>query len=613
MVTSAFVLILFCLVISLPSFASFSHLGLHQDALATSLPGDNGKIAFGVSYGGGNISCEGDIVMMNPDGTDPATVPHSGSCGSSPSFSPDGRRIVFDAPRYNSEVGDLGGSQILAVNLDGSNHTTFSLTNMTVWDMSPSFSPDGTKIVFSSIRDGGSHSNIYVVNVDGTGSAIRLTNSNADDGSPVFSPDGTKIVFTRAGEIYSMNANDGSNQTNLTNNSDTNDSAPSFSPDGKKIAFAGDGNGSSNWDIYIMNAKDGTNKTRLTSDSASDTTPAWSPDSTKIAFSSWRDGGSNSEIYVMNADGSKQTRVTHFNNVPREAAIFGSPSWGPAMNFVSNVTASADNIPPVVSVVFPQDGSRFYFSSPLSKSDIHVRGTAFDFGSGVENVEVRVDSGAFHRADGNLAWEYSIPSSSVLHSEGIHNITIRATDAVGNTATNTIAISANLLKSRIFMPPTITRNIVVANNSSCMYFSAHDSVGLQKTAIWDPNTKTCTISSGTVVITNSGSIAIPSSVTLEIAKSVVFQNNGTLNNAGSIKNDGKLNNSGTIMSSGLFKNYGTLINSRTLSNSNILDNFGIVKNSGRLVNSGYIIIGHHGNSGGKIVGLGPIVNSGHIY
>ncbi len=611
-VSAVVILLLISSLGSLPNIGSYFHINPNQKALAIPLPPDKGKIAIGVFYGEGNVACGGDLILMNPDGTDPATVPHSGNCGSLPSFSPDGKRLVFDAPDYDFKLGVKGASRIIAVNVDGSNHTMLSLTNKTVSDMSPSFSPDGSKIAFSSLRDGSRYWHIYVMDANGTGGLLRLTNNNTNDGSPVFSPDGKKIAFTRDDEIYSMNADNGSDQTNLTNNSVAKDLAPSFSPDGTRIAFASDRDGDNNWNIYTMNAKDGANPTRLTSNPARDTAPTWSPDGTRIAFSSWRDGGSNSEIYVMNADGSKQTRITDFNNAPIDAASYGSPSWGPAVQLLSGATSSTDKVPPALSIVFPQDGSRFYFSSPSSESDIHVRGTASDFGSGIEKVEVRVDSDAFQKANGNLAWEYTISPSSILRSEGIHNITIKATDVSGNTSTNTIAISANILRSKSSTHTTLTKNIVVADNFSCMALSMHDSARSQKTANWEPNTRTCSITNGTVMIKSSNSLAIPPSVTLKIAKSVVLQNNGIIKNSGAIENDGKLNNSGILISSGVIKNYGTLTNSGTLSNSNILENFGLVDNSGRLINSGYVHMGHRVNSDGIIVGAGSILNSGYM-
>ncbi|HEY0099286.1 MAG TPA: hypothetical protein VGB76_10085, partial [Pyrinomonadaceae bacterium] len=145
------------------------------------------------------------------------------------------------------------------------------------------------------------------MNSDGSG-LVNLTNHQAGDYEPAFSPDGSRIVFNSTrdggdGEIYVMNA-DGTNQTRLTTNGGT---SPSFSPDGTKITFttaSSSGNGNA---VALMNA-DGTNPVALTNNAASDEEPAFSPDGAKIVFTSARDG--NSEIYVMNTEGSSPARLT---------------------------------------------------------------------------------------------------------------------------------------------------------------------------------------------------------------------------------------------------------------------------------------------------------------
>ena len=172
-----------------------------------------------------------------------------------------------------------GNEEIYLMNADGSGQT--DLTNNPADD-------SGSRLAARTVpgspssptRDG--NYEIYVMNADGSGQT-RLTNNPADDDYPAWSPDGTKIAFTsdRDGndEIYVMNA-DGSGQTRLTNNP-ADDQYPAWSPDGKKIAFDSDRDG--NYEIYVMNA-DGSGQTQLTNNPANDKYPAWSPDGKKIAF-----------------------------------------------------------------------------------------------------------------------------------------------------------------------------------------------------------------------------------------------------------------------------------------------------------------------------------------
>jgi Tol biopolymer transport system component len=327
------------LLLLLPSFLAIQS---NQSAWAGTFPGPNGQIAFSSTRDGVNNY---EIYVMNSNGSGQTRLTDEPDAfDGDPSWSPDGTKIAFVSDRDavsdgDDDINDIIFFDIYVMNADdGSGQTR--LTDNDGFDGHPSWSPDGTKIAFSSERDGTEESRnyeIYVMNLDGSGQTRLTDEPDADDFQPSWSPDGTKIAFVRDSDIYVMNANDGSGQTRLTDEPDASNFFPSWSPDGTKIAFSSERDGNS--DIYVMNADDGSGQTRLTDNDGFDGHPSWSPDGTKIAFVSDRDdagdGGDDvseeeeddgnffDEIYVMNAnDGSGQTRLTDND------AIDISTDWG---------------------------------------------------------------------------------------------------------------------------------------------------------------------------------------------------------------------------------------------------------------------------------------------
>jgi TolB protein len=161
----------------------------------------------------------------------------------SPSFAPDGSRVVFS-------LSDLQGHQLASVNAQGQEFKL--LTRAAGENCWPSYSPDGTSIAFGSSRDGDFE--IYVMDSDGNDTR-RLTRSPGRDMRPAWSPDGKWIAFvsTRDGdeEVYVMGA-DGSNPRNITNHP-ARDTDPAWHPDGQRIIFVSDRDGG--FDLYLAKSR----------------------------------------------------------------------------------------------------------------------------------------------------------------------------------------------------------------------------------------------------------------------------------------------------------------------------------------------------------------------
>lgn len=164
---------------------------------------DGSQIAFTTF----SLGFQSVLSIMNADGTGrfPILI-FSGAAN--PDWSLDGWTLVFE------NVNSIWTFNRLT-------QTGLRLTNAT-GDLRPRYSPNGSKIVFQSSRDG--QPEIYVMNSDGT-AQTRLTNNPAWDTAPAWSPDGTKILFTSLRDdpmkpaLYVMNA-DGSSQTRVTEGSD---------------------------------------------------------------------------------------------------------------------------------------------------------------------------------------------------------------------------------------------------------------------------------------------------------------------------------------------------------------------------------------------------------
>ena len=197
-----------------------------------------------------------------------------------------------------------------------------ALTRTPGYDAEATISPDGKKIVFTSVRDG--DLDIYSMDIDGK-NVRRLTNEVGYDGGPFFSYDNQWIVYRAHHpksekdiadyrgllkenlirpitlEIWVMKA-DGSGKRQITNNGKAN-FAPYFFPDGKRIIFASnmDDARGRNFDLYSIGT-DGTGLERITFNETFDGFPMFTPDGKKLVFASNRNAKGQGETNIFIAD-----------------------------------------------------------------------------------------------------------------------------------------------------------------------------------------------------------------------------------------------------------------------------------------------------------------------
>jgi hypothetical protein len=263
---------------ALTAAACLALLATTAGTAAATPPGLNGLLAIGGVTGAGNIHS----TTSTPGGS-LTRLTFDAAQENDAAWSPDGTRIAFTSRR------DGGNAEIYVMNADGSNQLRFTVDAST--DQQPSWSPDGTRIAWSSDRD--TNFDIYSANLNGTDLRRHTLNGAIPDSNPEWSPDGSAIAFesnrTGSGDIYRLSpAGIEVDVRQLTSNAGS-DGSPTWSPDGSRVAF--DSLRGGNTDIYSVTSS-GTapegDLRRHTLNLQPDEDPVWSPDGARIAFASFR-------------------------------------------------------------------------------------------------------------------------------------------------------------------------------------------------------------------------------------------------------------------------------------------------------------------------------------
>lgn len=188
----------------------------------------------------------------------------------------------------------------------------------------------GVRLVFTGAADeeGG---DLFGLTTDG---AVRRLTDDGGSYGPSFSPDGSRIVFSSVGEdgdvsdalgpsgldLYVMTS-DGSGRRRLVDGDE--DVSPAWSPDGERIAFVRGGGDDGTGRIVVVDLDDGVTRALVEPyGPAEDADPAWSPDGTQLAFVRSQPDGL-SRLMIANADGSDARSI-----LERREAL-SSPSWSP--------------------------------------------------------------------------------------------------------------------------------------------------------------------------------------------------------------------------------------------------------------------------------------------
>ncbi|MFK7945728.1 MAG: Tol-Pal system beta propeller repeat protein TolB [Paracoccaceae bacterium] len=218
---------------------------------------------------------------------------------------------------YVSETGPKNARQkrLAIMDYDGAN--VQYLTDSSAIVLAPRFSPDGTRVLYTSYETG--FPRIYVLDVGSVQRRPLETQTGTMSFAPRFAPDGQTIVYSLSEggntDIYAMNINGGS--VGRLTSAPSIETAPSFSPDGSQIVFESDRSGSQH--LYVMPARGGEAR-RISFGDGRYGTPVWSPRGDLVAFTKQSNG--RFHIGVMRLDGSEERLLT-------ASFLDEGPTWAP--------------------------------------------------------------------------------------------------------------------------------------------------------------------------------------------------------------------------------------------------------------------------------------------
>ncbi|MES2614879.1 MAG: DPP IV N-terminal domain-containing protein [Bdellovibrionota bacterium] len=291
------------------------------DVLVESLTGTPGPFMSKIAFVGKRNAKNSQIYTADFDGNNAVPITKNNSVNISPAWSPDGTKLT-----YTSFV--TGAPEIYQYNT--LTKRTVQMTSGASNSSGSNWSSDGDTIAYSSSTKNG-ETHIFTMNAFG-GNKRALINSSEIEVEPSYSPNGKYLAFTsnRFGKpmIFTRDLKTGED-SRLTYAGWYNASA-SWSPDSTTLAFASYDRKIDRWDLFKINS-DGSRLERLTLSQGDNEKPTWSPDGRFIMFQSTRSSSGNntinsiSKLYVMSKDG-------YFSkDLPTAVSEIRQPVWGPRL------------------------------------------------------------------------------------------------------------------------------------------------------------------------------------------------------------------------------------------------------------------------------------------